>query len=296
MLKQAKNILIRTKEFIAHNPDFVTNSDISNELNSDILIITATPQEFESIKQEIGELKELEIDSKDSTIYYQARIKGLKESLKVILTYPNGMGIESAINTTAKAISHFSPNLVLMCGICAGNKNVTQIGDLIIAEKTINYGNVVEIKKKSGATNKKFMQSADSINKTLMARLTQFSKSVCFETISKSAFKEFDLKREPKCQLGLLVTGSTLIRSDEKMKEINDSYHGIKGLDMESHGVYFASSNSNKEKNPLYFSMKAVSDYGDNRNHKLSSKKRTELALRISSKSVMAYIQKHFKK
>lgn len=296
MLEQVKHLLLRATEFAANSNDFSNPEKESKRLVADILIVTATSQEFDSIKAEIGRTVEIDVDSNDSTIYYKAEIIGLNGILNIVLPYPNGMGIESAVNTTAKAISHFSPALVIMCGICAGNKNVSQIGDLIIAEKTINYGNVVEIKKEGGETKKKFMQSADSINKNLKARLTQFSNCQSFTNISDMAFKEYQLKRKPLCQLGLLVTGSTLVRSDEKMKEINDSYHGVKGMDMETHGVYFASSNSNKDKNPLYVSMKAVSDYGDNTNHKLSQPQRIKLALEISSKSTLAYIEKHYKK
>jgi nucleoside phosphorylase len=297
MIDLAKNIIIRTTEFSAENKStFQQTNSAKNRIAADVVIMTATPQEFDSITSELANTKEIDIKSNDSNIYYESRVSSLNGELIIILPFPNGMGIEAAVNSTAKAISHFSPDLVIMSGICAGNKNVTQIGDLIIAEKTINYGNVVEIEKEGTVSKKKFMQTADSINKNLKARLTLFSTSQTFKNIIETIELPRQLKRNPKCQLGLVVTGSTLMRSDEKMKEINDSYHGVKAMDMETHGVYFASSNSNKDKNPLFVSMKSVSDYGDNSYHIIDSETRTNLALQISAKSVISYIREHYRK
>lgn len=294
MLDLAKNIFLRAVAFSNENA-FPKQTNSKKLLNADIVIMTATPQEFDSIKSGLNNLKEIEFGANDSDIYYKAELLGLNKLFSIVLPYPNGIGIEAAVNCTSKAISLFSPALVIMCGICAGNKNVTEIGDLIIAEKTINYGNVVEIEKEGTVSKKKFMQTADSINKNLKARLTLFSTSQTFQKVIESIDLPHNLKRVPICQLGLMVTGSTLLRSNEKMTDINDSYHGVKAMDMESHGVYYASSNSNKDRNPLYFSMKAVSDFGDSTNHKISSIQRNELALQISAKSTIGFIKEHYK-
>ncbi len=297
MIDLVISLISRANEFSAENKSvFVPKNSIISHNSVDVVIMTATPQEFESIKSELDDISEIDIEANDSNIYYETKLKGPKGYLKIILPYPNGMGIESAVNSTTKAISLFSPDMVIMCGICAGNKNVVQIGDLIIAEKTINYGNVVEIEKEGQVSKKKFMQSAESINKNLKGRLTIFSTSQSFLGVVDSLNIPEGLKRKPNCQLGLMVTGSTLMRSDEKMRDINDSYHGVKAMDMETHGVYFASTNTNKDSNPLFVSMKGVSDYGDNSNHKIDAETRNNLALKISAKSVVTYLKEHYKR
>jgi nucleoside phosphorylase len=255
----------------------------------DLAIMTSTAQEFEAVVSLLTDVKELNIENNDSLIYYKAS----NGKIKIILPYPVGMGIEAAVISATKTITHFSPDLIIMCGICAGNKNVTKIGDLVIAEKSINYSNVVEIEK-AGTKRKKFMQSADSINKNLKARLELFVNGKELKTTLESISLPPNYQT-PIGHVGLMVTGSSLLRSGEKMADINDSYHGIKGMDMETHGLYFEASNSNKDQAPLFVSMKAVSDFGDETNHKVSAEIRTNLALEVSIHAALQFSKEHFK-
>jgi hypothetical protein len=66
-------------------------------------------------------------------------------------------------------------------------------------------------------------------------------------------------------------------------------------MDMETHGLYFAACNSNKEKPPLYVSMKAVSDFGDETSHKLSSTERSAIALNVSANCAKLFILEYCK-
>ncbi len=139
---------------------------------ADIAIITSTTQEFDSILPFLFDVAEVTIENNDALIYFTGKLTSKKRILNIVIPVPINMGIEASVITTTKLISHFSPEILIMCGICAGNKNVTNIGDLVIAEKSVNYNSIVEISKTGVDIKKKFMQSADSINNTLKARLT----------------------------------------------------------------------------------------------------------------------------
>ncbi|HRI34705.1 MAG TPA: hypothetical protein PLD02_13215 [Saprospiraceae bacterium] len=111
-------------------------------------IITSTLDEFESIAKYLDPLDELEINFDDSTIYYSGIIKNKHGSVfNVIIPFPTSMGIESTVCCTTKIISIFNPQYLFMVGVAAGNKNVTKIGDVIIAEKSLNYNEITEIQK-----------------------------------------------------------------------------------------------------------------------------------------------------
>ena len=295
MIEEIVDIILRTSRFSQEAKKILPQkSNLTTSIGKyDVALLTSTPQEFDVVTSLIENLEELSLEHNDSLIYYKGQIIVSKKTLEVIVPYPVSMGLESAVASTTKTIAHFSPDLIIMCGICAGNKNVVKIGDLIIAEKTVNYSNVVEIESSEKGAKKKFLQSADSINKNLKARLTLFANTKIIKSIAENL--EFQLEHEPKCHLGLMVTGSSLLRSDEKIKEINDSYHGVKGMDMETHGFYFAASNSNKANNPLYVSMKAVSDYGDKTKHKFSSEQRSQIAMNISANSAISFVKTFFK-
>jgi nucleoside phosphorylase len=291
MFENVKFILQQTVQFAnEHNGDFERNSIGQRKEHANIIFMTATPQEFNAVKSLFEDAKELPSSENDPGIYYGAHLFISSKSYKVVIPYPNSMGIEAAVNSTTKAISRFSPEILIMCGICVGNKNVSQIGDLIIADKTVNYGHVVEIEKGETGTKRKFMQSALSINTTFKSRLTLFSTDNAFKTAIEDVQLPQELKRKPICHIGLMVTGSTLMRSDTKMKEINDSYHGVKGMDMETHGFYYAAAHTQKDKTPLYVSIKGVSDFGDNTSHKLKTDDRANLALNASVKTTYAFL------
>jgi len=259
----------------------------------DVALLPSTTQEFDSILPLLFDVTEVTIENNDALIYFTGKLAAKKRILNVVVPVPINMGIEASVITTTKIISHFSPEILIMSGICAGNKNVTNIGDLVIADKSINYNNIVEISKSGGDVKKKFMQSADSINKTLKARLALFASNGIREV-----FDDIELPKEfshpLNCHIGLVVTGSSLSRSKENMDEINESYHGVKAMDMETYGMYFAASNSNRDKAPLFVSMKAVSDFGDETSHKVSAEKRAKLALAVSTKSIIHYLSNYY--
>ena len=88
-----------------------------------------------------------------------------------------------------------------------------------------------------------------------------------------------------------MVTGSSLVRSESKIAEINETYHNIKGLDMETHGFYYAARNTFDDYQPYFVSIKSVSDFGDNTKHKLTTDERRKYALFTSSNALVKIIQ-----
>lgn len=266
-------------------------SSFSNNYKYDIGIVTATEEEFYAVIRKIDDCKELEENINDSTIYYHGKIKVKNSSLSALIPFPHSMGIESAVSTTSKMLSNFTFDYLFMVGICAGNKNVTNIGDVIIAEKSLNYNEVVEIQKESASEKIKFRQNADSIDKNFKSRLSIFIKKVDLEKI-KSNFPNNQIFEKPlKCHIGLMVTGSSLLRNDEKINEINRDYHGLKGMDMETNGFYFTVSHSLKKLQPKFVAIKSVSDFGDSTKHKISGEERKEYALYTCTETLFSFIE-----
>lgn len=256
----------------------------------EIAILTANIDEFESLKLILDNVKQTTLNKNDSTIYYTGEIKANERICKVILPLPYTMGIEASSALTTKVISTYRPKYLFMAGICAGNKNIAKIGDIIIAEKSLNYHGIVAIDRKDESTDKKFMHNINSINGNLKNKLDLFSKSSALKRI-KGNFSEKDKVDSPlSCHIGLLVTGSTLVRSSKIIEEINSTYLGVKGLDMETYGLYYASTQVFKDYAPNFVSIKSVSDFGDDTSHKLSAKDRKEYALYTSSNALKLFI------
>ena len=259
----------------------------------DLVVITANAEEFESIENILLNFREVALRDNDSLIYFEGEIKGLKKTLRVLVPLPQSMGMTAASNITTK-ILEFHPSYVFMVGIAAGNKNISKIGDVLFAEKSINYNEIVEIAKEdSKGVKKKFMQNASSIDANLKSKLTLLKKHIDYKDMKESYYDKVKIKNLPKCFIGTVVTGSSLVRSQEKMNEINSSYHGVIGLDMETFSMYYVCSNNSSELKPKFVSIKSVSDFGDSSNHKLSSEERKEYALHTSSYTFKYFIENY---
>lgn len=258
--------------------------------NFDVAIITASLDEFDSIKGLLSDCSEIKTTN-DNHMFYSGNLIGHSGLLRVVLPVPIAMGIEASVSVTTKALTYFNPKYVFMVGICAGNKKVTKIGDIIIAEKALNYNQIVEVEKKDASTVKKFMQNADSINTKLKTKLKLFSRSKMIKEIRESYDDKEILTSDLSCIVGLMVTGSSLMRSESKIADINESYLNVLGLDMETYGFYFTSCNTFDNKQPYFVSIKSVSDFGDNTNHKLSAMQRKKYALHTSSQALLKFIE-----
>jgi len=256
----------------------------------DIAILTATIDEFEAVKSIIEKIKKVSFAENDASIYFSGELRSKNKVFKIILPYPYDMGIEASSSLTTKVISSFRPKYIFMVGVCAGNKNVTKIGDIIVAERSLNYNKVVLIERKSEEQDKKFMHHVSSINRYLKMNLELFSRSEAIEQIKTSYGNHEKHYEKLTCHVGLLVTGSSLMRSDKIIAEINQTYPGIKGLDMETYGVYYASTQVFKDYAPNFVSIKSVSDYGDTKKHPLSATERKKYALHTSSQTLKKFI------
>jgi len=290
------NILKKTSAFSAKsgwktNPQEIDISILKRVHNFDISIITSTIDEFEELQNQLGNLEEYETDLDDSTLYYSCKLETARGVVSIIVPYPIAMGIEGSVCNTTKIINSFHPQYLFMIGVCAGNSNITNIGDLVIAEKSLNYNSIVEIEKSDGTTRKKYMQNADGINKNLKSKLSRFFSIDLLKSIKDSNPKHELFEKDLKKHIGLMVTGSSLLRSDEKIKDINESYHNVKGLDMETNGFYFTSTHS-ANTTPHFVSIKGVSDYGDTAKHKIKSNDRKDYALFNSVNGTIHFIKK----
>lgn len=139
------------------------------------------------------------------------------------------------------------------------------------------------------------MQSIISISSHLKSKLYLFLKSENANDISNHpVLKKID--RSVEFHFGMIVTGSGLIRNNTKISQLSKDYHNIKGLDMETYGMYKAVEQSLKFNAPRFISIKAVSDFGDSTKHKeiASSKERNSLALFTSVKTLELFIKSEF--
>lgn len=274
---------------------FGTNSKANNRNRDyfDVGIITSTLDEFEAITSILSDICDIEIEGNNTILYKSGYLEKKNGKAKVIIPIPLEMGIEAAVISAIKLTDSFNLTYIFMAGVAAGNKKTSKIGDILIAEKSLNYNQVVEVENSNSEIKKKFMQNVSSIDNSLKTKFKLFSRSKCLEEIYQNSPINNEAIGKLKCNIGLMVTGSSLLRSDQKILEINNDYHGVIGLDMETYGFYYAISSIDKSKMPYFASIKSVSDFGDNSKHTLSSDERKKYALYTSSMTLKQFIKNY---
>jgi nucleoside phosphorylase len=291
-----KSLTSKVKEFqievehLEFKKEHTTFQKIESPKFNDIVIICATQDEFNSFKNILRDFNRIDIVN-DSTLYYKGYIQGINDTFSVILPVPSDMGIATAAIVTTKCINQFRPRFLFMVGIAAGIKASTKVGDVIIADQALNYNEVIEIENADQSTRTKYMHNTISISPNLRSRFSMFLNSNNVNDISEhSSLKE--LNRKARFHIGTMVSGGSLIRSKERIKQLVRDYHNIKGIDMETYGVYKAVYSFDYDNVPDFISIKSVSDFGDNDTHKeiKDSSKRKELALFTATTTLQKFI------
>lgn len=170
------------------------------------------------------------------------------------------MGIAAASSVTTKIIEKFDPNSIIMVGICGGRKGEVELGDLIIAERSWDYGSGKIKKLKDGSTELLAQPNQITISAILKSNIEKnmdLLSSIC------SDWNSFNHQRKnTSLKIGALPSGSAVISTSEYYeKNIAPQYRKFLGMDMETYGVYYSCSQSGKNIN--FVSMKSVSDLAD---------------------------------
>lgn len=233
-------------------------------------IITATSEEFKVVKSKLNNVTQLPTSNDDSQVYYDGIIQKDDKRIKVILTQSHHQGTAAASTTTTKLIFRFKPNLVVMLGHAAGNKNLLNLlnlGDILICSESVNYDQVI-VTQKNAEIKEKDKKVTIEPDATLLRLIEDFAseQSVLCSIKESSRIKSF-FSHPLKYKLGKLISGDALVRSEEWFTQVISDNSGTIGLDMETYGVYYSAKYSVFKDKPDFISIKSVSDFGSHKNY-----------------------------
>lgn len=236
-------------------------SEIFNK-QIDVAIITAVEDEWNAVK-------DLPIQWKDyqpfnSIGLYKIGTYFIGEDEKTVaLVRLNSMGLVSAAEETAQIISIFHPKIVCMCGICAGVKGRVEKGDLIVAERSWDYGNGKILPAKKGKFYYDFNAEPKqvAIDRDLLG-IIQNNLETCFQQANADWLALGKNEIQSTIRIGAMPSGAAVVQ-DEALVEnvVKPQYRTCMGLDMETFAVYQVCNNSKFR--PKFLSLKSVVDFAD---------------------------------
>jgi nucleoside phosphorylase/CheY-like chemotaxis protein len=223
-------------------------------------IITAIPLELEAVLRLPWSWREFQ-RANDVTLYYEGTVQAKGKSCQVFAASASRMGMTASAILSTKMIEAFRPEYLIMTGIAAGIKSQCELGDIIVADPTWDWGNG---KYSRSDTTSTFAAAPHQIPLHSSVRMK-------IERIQRHSEELDRVRREwpgdiPATALRILVgpvaSGSAVLADPTKLEVIERQHRKLLGIEMEAYGVY-ASAAEARVPQPQVLSLKSVCDFAD---------------------------------
>lgn len=259
-----KQITEKVKWLVKARKELLVEEKSIRNYEADIAIITAVPVEQKAVLNLPIGWREYNIPY-DSQSYHVAEMNIDGKKLRLVLARQRIMGMTAAATTTTKVINYFNPRYVVMVGIAGGRKDEVNIGDVIVASSSYDYGSG-KWKRNEETGQLEFEADPDMINIST-EMLNIFSRD--FRELLDELREQWrivarqDVKTVSQVHIGPLASGAAVVQVPDILKNyIKPHVRKFKGIDMETYGVYYACREAFKPK-PEFVAIKSVSDYAD---------------------------------
>lgn len=251
-----------TLESIKKIIDYLARQNSSAFRPADVVIITALAEpEFQAVEAlpfDWGPYEPLD----NFHLYRRGSFVCIAtgRSHQVVALFCLRMGPVQASILTTKSLAAFSPQLVIMAGICAGMTTKTEIGDVVAAEVSWDWqsGKFIDAK---GVEGFQIAPHHLDIHESLRTPLFHLKKDAEHWGAFAKAAAEVRVGI-PKLVVGPMATGSSVLADERVSQRIKEQQHkNLVGLDMETYGVY-ASVQACSPQTPV-LSLKSVCDNGN---------------------------------
>lgn len=199
----------------------------------------------------------------EQVMYYEGNIQINKVTISLVAVATPEMGMPGAAVAATKMIYTFRPRLLVMAGLCAGVRDKTDYGDILIANPCFNLGSGKWVGNKDEDTLD--FHSAQYQMRLVAGVRTIITSSLGCKKWMQSIYRKYTAEKPqkpPKIMMDAMASGGSVIQSATMMKSIRIQHKNLIGLEMESYAV-FAAAEYVSEPRPHCISIKSVCDFGD---------------------------------
>lgn len=236
----------------------------------DAVLILAVPDE----KKAAYRLLDLNVSNDIFFKQYGFLYQKIEIDGKQVVIIPQAqMGMTDAARISTSAILAFSPKVIAMTGICAGKRNSVNIGDVIVAENTLDYSiakiNISDYQ--SRARHQSLSSNALNFVKNVLIN----NQELIFASINNE-YQGGDIpKTKSRIHCGTMATGTWIVNTPEIFKTISEKIAGnCIAIDMEAYAISSVASTFNIP----WLVIKSVQDYGDGEKNTDEEKSRSYAA------------------
>ena len=232
------------------------------ENNFDIVFLTALPHvEYEAVlKLPLDWAEHQEIN--DDNVYHTATMSLSDGSVKrVLATSLSHMGIAAAAATTASICVKFKPALIVMTGICAGIKGRVELGDILIADPTWDWGSG-KLTIADGVARFLSAPTQVALDPALRRKIQHVATSNLYMNDIYASWTGKRPPVNPRVHVGPVATGAVVLEDPQTVELIKSQNRATNGVEMEAYGVMAAAFNSGPNR-PKAMAVKSVCDFAD---------------------------------
>jgi nucleoside phosphorylase/CheY-like chemotaxis protein len=242
--------LLRLKHVGEQEPDF------------DLAIITALKSpELDAVLALSWDWSPVE-KAGDATHYHAGTFRRLDGSIgRVVAARAPRMGMPASAALAMKVGLLFRPRFMAMVGICAGRKGETNLGDLVAANPTWDYGSGKHAVKDGKPI---FKPAPDPFPLTTHVRgiVERFEGEHEATLHVRNAFQGAKPASVPKLHIGPFASGAAVVARAAMMEEVQDQHRKLLAIDMEAFGLASAATELPRPQ-PDFLILKGVSDFAD---------------------------------
>jgi nucleoside phosphorylase len=171
------------------------------------------------------------------------------------------MGMPAAAVLTMKIINNFKPNYLVMAGITAGIKGQVNLGDILVADPSWDYGSG-KIKDEEGEAVFYPDPQPIRLNPDIKELLTLISNNNSLLDEIKSKWPAEKPETSLKLHIGPVASGAAVLSHNSVIESIKKHNRKLLGVEMESYGVLYAATHCPKPR-PIVIAIKSVCDFAD---------------------------------
>ena len=170
------------------------------------------------------------------------------------------MGMVSTALLAAKIISELRPRFIVMTGICAGVKDKTELGDVLLADPSWDYQSGKRVKDRK-VTQFSISPHQLDVDEGVRTRVDQIRADKTFLRTVRDGWTG-DGPREFRVDIGPVASGSAVLADGAAIEEIKRQKRELLGIEMEVYGLYAAARTASSPR-PSALALKAVCDFAD---------------------------------
>jgi nucleoside phosphorylase len=243
---------------------------------SSLLARAATPTEYQSFLGVVCALYSPELTSVlhlpwsweqtavagDHTIYWRGKFERNGVTCIVHAAAAALVGMPAMAVLATKMIYAFRPQYVGMAGIMAGIKGKVEMGDIVVADPSWDWGSGKWAQE--GEKSPRFLAAPHQLRLSadLREKLRRMSQDVDALSRIRSDWPAEKPASVISVHIGPSASGASVLADRQSTEAIRSQHRDLRGVEMETYAL-FAAAEEVSEPRPTAFSIKSIVDFAD---------------------------------